>query len=230
MCGRYSLGRTDRMDWVHFGVPALTALAPRWNIAPGTDVLAIRHHGGGDESAWLRWGLIPHWAKDPTIGHKLANARAETAHEKPSFRDAFKARRCLIPADGFYEWQGVAGQRRKQPWRIERADGHILALGALWEYWRDPAGQNVETCTVLTVPVNDALRHIHDRLPLILARHDWHRWLSPHTTVDKARELLVAVPDDTLAAWPISDRVNVVAHDDPSLIAPIAPGEPRGSL
>ncbi|MBI1809443.1 MAG: SOS response-associated peptidase [Gemmatimonadetes bacterium] len=220
MCGRYSLGRTDRMDWASFGVAPLDQLVPRWNIAPGTDVLAIRHAGDDHETAWLRWGLIPSWAKDPAIGHKLANARAETAHEKPSFRAAVKARRCLLPADGFYEWQVVAGTRKKQPWRIERTDGAILALGALWEFWRDAAGEKIETCTVLTVPVNEALAHIHDRLPLILEPRDWNRWLSPHTTVDKARELLHAVPDDTLSAWRISDRVNTVSHDDPSLVTP----------
>lgn len=220
MCGRYSLGRTDRMDWARFGVPPLPALDPRWNIAPGTDVLAVRHAGDANETAWLRWGLVPSWAKEPSIGHKLANARAETAHEKPSFRAAFKARRCLLPADGFYEWQAVTGQRKKQPWRIERADGDILALGALWEFWRDSEGGTLESCTVLTVPVNQALAHIHDRLPLIVEPHEWHRWLSPHTTVDKARDLLHAVADDTLTAWRVSDRVNVVAHDDPSLVEP----------
>jgi len=218
MCGRYSLGRTDRMDWAALGIADIPALDPRWNIAPGTEVLAIRHAGEGNEAAYLRWGLIPSWAKDPSIGHKLANARAETAHEKPSFRAAFKARRCILPADGFYEWQAVAGQRKKQPWRIEATDGAILALGGLWEFWRDPEGKKVETCTVLTVPVNDRMRHIHERLPLILPRHDWHRWLSPHTTVDKARELLHAPPDDSLTAWRISDRVNAVSNDDESLI------------
>jgi putative SOS response-associated peptidase YedK len=211
------------MDWARFGVPPLSDLAPRWNIAPGTDVLAVRHAAAANEAVWLRWGLIPSWAKDPSIGRRLANARAETAHEKPSFRAAFRARRCLLPADGFYEWQVAADRRTKQPWRIERADGDIVALGGLWEFWRDPEGHNVETCTVLTVPANMALGHIHDRLPLILDERDWHRWLSPHTTVDKARELLRAVPDDFLAAWRISDRVNVVAHDDPSLVEPVTP-------
>ena len=153
------------MDWARFGVPPLPALEPRWNIAPGTDVLAVRLAGDANATAWLRWGLVPSWARDPAIGHKLANARAETAHEKPSFRAAFTARRCLLPADGFYEWQAVTGQRKKQPWRIERADGGILALGGLWEFWRDAEGGTLESCTVLTVPVNQALAHIHDRLP-----------------------------------------------------------------
>ena len=222
MCGRYSFGKIDRIDFSRFGVPPIPNLAPRWNIAPGAEVWAVRHGAGGHETALLRWGLIPNWSKEPSIGRKLANARAETAHEKPSFRAAFKARRCLLPADGFFEWQVVAGRRQKQPWRIERADGAILALGALWEFWRDEAGAKVETCTILTVPVNAALAHVHDRLPLIVDRHDWARWLSPHTTVDAARVLLHAPPDDTLVAWTVSEAVNVVSHDDASIIDPIA--------
>lgn len=222
MCGRYSFGKIDRMDFSRFGVPPIPNLVPRWNIAPGAEVWAVRQGAGGHETALLRWGLIPNWAKEPSIGRKLANARAETAHEKPSFRAAFKARRCLLPADGFFEWQVVAGRRQKQPWRIERADGAILAFGALWEFWRDEAGAKLETCTILTVPVNAALAHVHDRLPLIVDRHDWARWLSPHTTVDAARVLLHAPPDDTLVAWRVSDAVNVVSHDDSSIIDPIA--------
>ncbi len=222
MCGRYSLGKTDRVDWHRFGVPPIPTLEPRWNISPGTDVLAVRHGSEDHETAWLRWGLIPSWAKDPSIGHKLANARAETAHVKPSFRSAFKARRCLLPADGFYEWQVVPGRTHKQPWRIEHAGGDALALGALWEFWRDPEGLKIETCTILTVPVNRTLAHIHERLPLIVEPRAWARWLSPHTTVEAARELLRAAPDEALVAWKISEQVNVVAHDDPSLTEPVA--------
>jgi len=222
MCGRYSFGKLDRVDWGKFGVPPIPGLIPRWNISPGSDVIAVRSAAEGHETASLRWGLVPGWAKDPAIGHRLANARSETAHEKPSFRAAFKARRCLLPADGFYEWQVVAGRRHKQPWRIERADGSILALGGLWEFWRDQQGAKLETCTILTVPVNAALAHVHDRLPLLVDRHDWARWLSPHTSVHAARALLRSPPEDALAAWKISEAVNVVSHDDPSIIEPIS--------
>ena len=123
MCGRYSFGKLDRVDWGKFGVPPVPDLPPRWNISPGANVIAVRHGAEGNETAALRWGLIPSWAKDPAVGRKLANARAETAHEKPSFRAAFRARRCLLPADGFYEWQVVPRHRHRLPWRIERADG-----------------------------------------------------------------------------------------------------------
>lgn len=218
MCGRYSLGRTDRLDWGRFGVAAISGLVPRWNITPGTDVLAVREGADGRETALLRWGLIPHWAKDPAIGHRLVNARTETAHEKPSFREAFRSRRCLLPADGFYEWQAVPGVRRKQPWRIEAATGEPIALGALWEFWRDPAGQRVDTCTVLTVPVSRALAHIHDRLPLILDPHDWARWLSPRTAPDGARSLCHSAPEALLTAWQISERVNDVSNDDEEIV------------
>ena len=226
MCGRYSFGKIYRMDFSRFGVAPIPDLVPRWNISPGADVLAVRHGAGGHESVFLRWGLVPHWAKDPSVGHKLANARAETVHEKPSFRTAFKARRCLLPADGFFEWQAVKGRRHKQPWRVERADGAVIAFGGLWEYWRDAQDTKLETCTVLTVPVNAALAHIHNRLPLILDRHDWGRWLSAHAGEDTVRALLHAPGDDVLVAWKVSEAVNAVSHDDPSVLQPL--GDDRG--
>jgi putative SOS response-associated peptidase YedK len=222
MCGRYSLGKTDRVDWGKFGVAPLPNLDPHWNIAPGTDVVAIRECAAGREATLLRWGLIPSWAKDPSIGNRLANARAETAHEKPAYRSAFKSRRCLLPADGFYEWQVVKGEKRKQPWRIEARDGGVLALGALWESWRDPGGETHETCTVLTVPVNKALAHIHDRMPLIVAPCEFGAWLARDTSTERARELCDPAPEALLAAWPIGLAVNTPTNDDQSVAEPIA--------
>ena len=223
MCGRYSLGKTDRLDWGTFGVAPLPTLEPHWNIAPGADVVAIRERAAGREATLLRWGLIPSWAKDRSIGTRLANARAETAGEKPAFRGAFKSRRCLLPADGFYEWQAVKGEKRRQPWRIEANDGAILALGALWESWREPGGEMRETCTILTVPVNASLAHIHDRMPLIVAPREFTAWLARNTSTERARELCVAAPDALLAAWPIGLAVNTPTNDDPGIAEPVAP-------
>lgn len=222
MCGRYSLGKTDRLDWGRFGVPAVPNVTPRWNIAPGTDVLAIRAAKGGREATWLRWGLIPIWAKDPTIGNRLANARAESAHEKPAFRTAFRSRRCVLPADGFYEWQVVTGQKRKQPWRVEPRDGDVLALGALWEAWHDPAGGARETCTILTVPVNQSLAHIHERMPVIIAPRDLGAWLSRETTSEEAHALCRSAPEELLTAWRISLAINAPTNDDESVARPLA--------
>jgi putative SOS response-associated peptidase YedK len=223
MCGRYSLGKADRVDWGSFGVAPLPNLVPHWNIAPGADVVAIREGAAGREATLLRWGLIPGWAKDAGIGNRLANARAETAHEKPAFRGAFKARRCLLPADGFYEWQVVKGEKRKQPWRIEATDGAILALGALWESWRDPGGETRETCTILTVPANTSLAQIHDRMPLIVAPRAFTAWLARDTSTERAKELCVEAPEVLLAAWPIGHAVNTPTNDGPGIADPVTP-------
>ena len=223
MCGRYSLGRTDTFDWSAFGVAPGGGLVPRWNIAPGTDVLAVREGDGGRETALLRWGLVPGWSRDASIGRRLANARAESAHEKTSFRAAFASRRCMLPADGFYEWQQVPGEKRKQPWRIERAGGGGLALGALWEHWRGPDGVTIESCAILTVPANAALSHIHDRMPVIIATADMPDWLARTADLTTARALCVPAPDGLLATWRISTAVNVPGRDDASVAAPVEP-------
>ena len=221
MCGRYSLGKTDRFEWGRFGVKPLPGLQPHWNITPSADVVAIRDGKDGREATWLRWGLIPNWAKDPTIGNRLVNARAESAHTKPAFESAFKSRRCLLPADGFYEWQVVPGQKRRQPWRVEAKDGALLALGALWESWRAPEGDARETCTILTVPVNASLEHIHDRMPVIVAASDFNTWLSRETSSDSAKSLCHPAPDALLTAWRISFAINAAANDDASVAAPL---------
>src|SRR3990172_3108070 len=135
MCGRFALSKSDRIDWAQFGVKRGPMLPPHWNLGPGRAIAAGRDTGEGAEGALLRWGLVPFWASDPTIGSRLANARAESAAEKPAFRAAFRARRCLVPADGFYEWQVVAGASHKQPWFVRRADGGVFALAGLWERW-----------------------------------------------------------------------------------------------
>ena len=223
MCARYSLGKTDRLDWGKFGVYKVPALVPRWNVAPGTDVLVIRdvREKGREATTSIKWGLIPYWAKDPKVAHQHINARAETAHEKSAFEGAFKTRRCLLPADGFFEWQTVPGQKRRLPWRAEPADGGILALGGLWDRWKSPEGELVETCTILTVPPNRALAPIHDRMPVLIAPADYERWISEETPLAEARALCAPAGDEELRAFRVSFAVNSSENDEEAVVHPL---------
>jgi putative SOS response-associated peptidase YedK len=169
----------------------------------------------------LRWGLIPSWAKDPSIGARMINARAETLAEKPAFRSAFRKRRCLVAADGFYEWQ-KRGVGPKQPYRIARRDGGPFAFAGLWERWRDPAeGRDVESCTIVTTGANELLSPIHHRMPVILAPASYGLWLDPGAELDRVQELLAGDPGVDLLASAISTRVNKVANDDPEVLLPL---------
>jgi len=216
MCGRFSLNAAEAELRRLFGYdgPALN-LAPRYNIAPTqtTPVVTIGREGHR-VLVVMRWGLIPSWAKDMTIGAKLINARADTVAEKPAFRAAFAKRRCLIPADGFYEWQAVAG-KAKQPYRIHQADGAPFAFAGLWEQWQGPEAR-VLTFTIVTTDANDRLRPIHDRMPVLLAPPDYAQWLDPATPAEAARALLRPAPNEALVAEPIGTRINNVRNDDPS--------------
>lgn len=182
----------------------------------------------------LRWGLIPSWAKDSAIGARMINARVETLAEKPAFRTAFKKRRCLILADGFYEWQ-KRGTGPKQPYRVARRDGAPFAFAGLWERWRDPAdGHSLETCTIVTTDADALLRPIHHRMPVILAPEGYEPWLDPDSKADRLQTLLAAEPGLDLVAVAISTRVNKVANDDPEVLQPLegtsggpgGPGDP----
>ena len=214
MCGRYSFGKTDRLDWSRFGVARVPNLEPRWNISPGTDVLAVRDGPASRETAMLHWGFIPGNATDPAIGHRLVNARAESAHVTPTFRQAFRSRRCVLPADGFSEWEAVVGAKKKQPWRVEPADGGTLALGGLWEAWRSREGEVRETVTILTVKANSALAEIHDRMPVLITERDLSLWLSPSSSVHQARAICVPAPDASIMAWRISMAINTPGNQD----------------
>ena len=240
MCGRYSL--TTPVEGLRqlFEFPERPNLKPRYNIAPTQEVAAVRAappagaHGGASDGpagagegvakrhlALLRWGLIPSWAKDPAIGARLINARAETLAEKPAFRAAFRQRRCLIPADGFYEWQKRAAGP-KQPYHIARRDGAPFAFAGLWERWRDPAeGRDVESCTIVTRDANAVLRPIHTRMPVILAAESYDLWLDPEAAPGRLQALLAAEPGVDLVATAISTRVNKVANDDPEVLLPL---------
>jgi putative SOS response-associated peptidase YedK len=192
---------------------------PRYNIAPTQGVLAVRRAAqGGREGILLRWGLVPSWANDLSIGNRMLNARAETVLEKPSFRAAFLRRRCLLPADGFYEWQNVAG--KKQPLHFRLRDGRLFAFAGLWEHWEGPEGDPVESCTVLTTEANDLVRPVHERMPVILGPHCHDAWLDPgNTNTALLRSWLVPYPAGEMAVLPASQRVNNARNEGPACLA-----------
>ena len=218
MCGRYTLTTPAEAVNKFFGLAPGPNLAPRYNIAPSQDVLAVRNtDSGGRAFASLRWGLIPSWSKDPATGHRTINARAETVAEKPSFRAAYRKRRCLIAADGFYEWQKQkAGTRAKQPYWIAMADQGPFAFAGLWEHWQAPDGENIESCTIVTCPANDLVKPIHDRMPVILAPGDIELWID---TGANPADLLKPFSAAAMMARPVSTHVNSPANDDPNCIA-----------
>jgi putative SOS response-associated peptidase YedK len=227
MCGRYTLHHTPKEIAERFGVePAEEFLSPRYNIAPSQIVPVIRRHQSGDsfrEMAGCKWGLIPYWAKDPKIGNNLINAKAETITEKPSFKQAFTKRRCLIPADGFYEWQ-KRGKEPSQPIYVRRRDGGLFAFAGLWEIWRTPEGEALETCTIITVEPYELISKIHHRMAAILKPDDEAAWIDPNSEVDDLLRLLRPYGSDELEAVPVSRAVNSPATDSPDCIAPIEAG------
>lgn len=228
MCGRYSITSPTEAIQRVFKIPERPNLPPRYNVAPTQEVPAVRletgeDRDGGRHLAMLRWGLIPFWADDAGIGSRLINARGESAAEKPAFRAAFKRRRCLIVADGFYEWQKPKQKAgRKQPYRIALQDGAPFGFAGLWERWTDPQdGSPVESCTILTTEANALCRPLHDRMPVILHPDGFDTWLDPAVAAADAKALLQPYPSDAMTAYPVSPKVNNVANDDPEVIAPL---------
>src|SRR5262245_21616149 len=201
MCGRFALHAHPDVVKLQFGLAALPQFEPRYNIAPTMQVLIVRQGG----AAAVRWGLVPHWAKDASMGARMNNARAETVAEKPAFRDAFRSRRCLIPASGFYEWKSEFGLR--QPYYVHPSEGELFAFAGLWEQWRD-----LQTCTVITVDANAKMAEVHDRMPAIVARADYDAWLSG------TEGLLKPCPEEAIAIRRVSRAVNNARNDTASLL------------
>ncbi len=221
MCGRYALyGPVSRLRG-HFDVDFdAIGFVPRYNVAPQQFAPIVRERDGAREVAMLRWGLLPSWAKDPAIATRLIQARVETAAEKPAFRSAFKARRCLVPADAFYEWaQTPAG---KQPYLVRLRSGEPLALAGLWERWRGPDGEVLDTYTILTTDANALIAPLHERMPVILPPESWALWLNPARTPQQVLPLALPYPAPALAMHPVARRVGNVRNDDPGLIEPVA--------
>lgn len=221
MCGRFTLLTPAPLVADTFQLPAAPPLEPRCNVAPTQPVFAVRRPAGAAarEGVFLRWGLIPSWARDPAIGHKLLNARAETVADKPSFRTALQRRRCLIPADGFYEWQTIGG--KKQPIRFRRADGALFAFAGLWERGTGPEGGPVETCTIVTTAANDTVRPIHDRMPVILPPAVYDEWLDP-TLTDATRlgRLMQPWTASPMRAEPANPWLNNPRNEGPACLLP----------
>ncbi|MGA7106078.1 MAG: SOS response-associated peptidase [Candidatus Deferrimicrobiaceae bacterium] len=222
MCGRFTL--FDSADSVaeRFGLPDTPSLSPRYNIAPSQTVVAVRipPGGGARELVALRWGLVPSWAKDPAIGNRMINARVETVADKPAFRSAIRRRRCLVPADGFYEWKRVNG--RKQPYFIGMRDRKIFGFGGIWESWEGGGGEAVLSCALLTTGPNDLLRPIHDRMPVILSPREYDLWLSPQVQDPEAlAPLFRPYPPEEMTVFPVGTAVNNPETDTPALIEPL---------
>jgi len=227
MCGRFTLTSTPEELAQRFGLDAPPSVAPRYNIAPGQEVLAVRAQRDGARGAdWLRWGLVPAWS-DPasaSAGGPLINARAETAAERRAFRDAFRARRCIVPASGFFEWAKRGDFR--QPYWIAPKDGAPFGIAGLWECWIAPDGARVESCALLTTAANARVAELHDRMPAILAPQDHAAWLDPTREVAALAELLAPLPSDSLAFRAVGTRVNRVENDDAALLDAV-PEPPR---
>jgi putative SOS response-associated peptidase YedK len=240
VCGRF-VATTPASDLVdHFGIERVadrdlddvrdgTWIDPSWNVAPTDRVAAIAVRRDERTLGTFRWGLVPSWAKDLSIGSKLINARAESVVTKPAFRSAFQKRRCIVPADGFYEWEALPGAKKKQPWFVHDATGAPLAFAGLWEVWRDPAEPDadlVRTCTIVTTTANDLMARIHDRMPVVLPEREWERWLDPaFDDVDALSALLVPAPDGALVMHPVSTAVSSVRNQGPELVVPVDPAD-----
>jgi putative SOS response-associated peptidase YedK len=222
MCGRFTLTAPRQALKNLFPLFDLPEVPPNYNVAPTQAVLAVRVPAGQDqpEPALLKWGLVPGWADDPALGNRMINARAETAADKPAFRSAFRQRRCLVLADGFYEWQKAG--KEKQPYLFRLRGGAPFAFAGLWEHWeRD--GRALDSCTILTTDANGLVKPLHDRMPVILAPHDFALWLDPK--VQKGPELqglLRPYAAEEMTAFPVDLRVNNPRHNDADCVAPLA--------
>jgi putative SOS response-associated peptidase YedK len=223
MCGRYTLRVSPAELAEIFAVLNSIEWSPRYNIAPTQTVVAVRaaEQGGGRELALLKLGLIPSWAGDPKIASSLILARAETVATKPAFRSAVKQRRCLIPVDGFYEWQAIPGQKTKQPFFICVRDVPVFAFAGLWEHWTGPVGQQFETCTIMTTAANSLMRQVHTRMPVILDPADYFRWLDrDRQNFQEVVDLLKPFPAERMQLMPVGTLVNSPRNDRPECMMP----------
>ncbi len=222
MCGRYTITSSPEVLRALFGYFEQPDFPPRYNIAPTQPIPVVRLEEGERHFALVRWGLIPSWVKDPNNFALLLNARGESVIEKPAFRNAMKRRRCLVPADGFYEWKPMGG--RKQPYYIRARSGTPLAFAGLWETWTGPNGEEVETATIVTTRANRLLGAIHDRMPVIISPEAFDLWLDcANVDAVTASALIAPAPEDLLETWPVSAVVNRTANDNARLLEPVDP-------
>lgn len=221
MCGRF----THLYTWAELhALMRLTTdmsvpILQRFNVAPTQRLPVVRDvEGGGREAVMMRWGLVPSWAKDASIGSRMINARGETVASKPAFRSAYRKRRCVVPASGFYEWETPAGGGPKQPWYIRVKDAPLFAMAGLWEQWKPAEGEPLETFTVVTTAANELIGRFHDRMPVILPLERLDRWLD---VSQKADDLIASFPAERMEIWRVSTRVNRATIDDPQCIEPL---------
>ncbi|WNR46593.1 SOS response-associated peptidase [Paenibacillus roseipurpureus] len=223
MCGRYTITVTLEELMLRYDMydTYMPRYGPKYNVAPGQQVMAIVHDGQQNKLGELRWGLIPEWAKEEKIGYQMLNARAETLADKPAFRKPFERKRCLIPADSFYDWKGTGKQ--KQPMRIMLRTGELFSMAGLYDTWTSPDGVRISTCTVITTESNTMMKEIHDRMPVILPREKEALWLDrTNRSVNQLQALLQSYPSEHMMAYPVSNRVGNVRNDDELCIEPIS--------
>ncbi|MGG4550636.1 SOS response-associated peptidase [Rossellomorea marisflavi] len=219
MCGRFSLIESVHELQQQFEFDLSADLQPRFNVAPSQEVFSIISDGKKRRGGMLRWGLVPHWAKEAKIGYKMINARAEGINEKPSFREPFRKKRCLIIADGFFEWKKV--DDRKQPYRFVMKDGKPFAFAGLWETWKK-GDAPLHTCTIITTTPNALTEDVHDRMPVILKRTDYARWLDPsNQAVDELKSLLVPYPAEEMELYAVSELINSPKNDVADVLSPL---------
>ncbi len=240
MCGRFVSSSTPDELASYFAAQLAPPadLAPNYNVAPTEDVFVVYHDGEARRLDAFRWGLVPPWAKDLASGSKMINARAETLTSRNAFRKALEKRRCLIPADGFYEWTKVPGHRKKQPWYIHRPDGEPYAFAGLWERWRAGAGEPwVLTCSIITGDANEEMAKLHDRMPIMLPPDRWSAWLDrSRSDVEELSSFLVPAPPQLIAFHPVSTAVNRAGNGAPDardggprLVEPVSTIDPDGT-
>lgn len=216
MCGRFTLTRPVDEITRHFGIKGAVELQARYNIAPTQEIAVVRQNGER-ELIPMRWGLIPGWSREGEMKSLLINARAETLTEKPAFRESVKTRRCLIPADGFYEWAHTG--KKKQPWHIRVKDSSLLGFAGLWDVWRGGGGQVIESCTIITTAANAAVAKLHDRMPAIIPPAQYDAWLA--ADVREALALLAAYPAEGMRMYPVSGLVSRTKNDEPACLEPL---------
>jgi putative SOS response-associated peptidase YedK len=231
MCGRFARRSTQEVlaDWFGVELEDMPWFTPTYNAAPQSaqPVVRLNRDSGRREFAQLRWGLVPFWAKDSKFGYTTINARAEEAAAKPAYREALKKRRCLVPADAFYEWQRPAsaetGKKTKYPFAFALRSGEPYAMAGLWERWQPKEGEPLETFTILTTDPNELMEPVHNRMPVILEPRDYARWLAPGDAARPPVDLLRPFPAEKMVAWPVSDRVGNVRNNDPQLLEAAEP-------
>ncbi|MBP7735269.1 MAG: SOS response-associated peptidase [Spirochaetes bacterium] len=220
MCGRFAqIEPISNIIKIFFIDEVITDITPRYNIAPGSSILSVIMNNGRRLLVDYQWGLVPHWAKDPSIGNNLINARGETVHQKPSFRNAFKQRRCLIPASGFYEWKKEG--KVKSPYFVKLKTGDLFTFAGLHETWKSSSGEELRTCTIITTAANSVMAPIHDRMPVIIPGECHERWLDPAALPEDLLALVAPYRSDEMEAYPVSPMVNSPRNESPDCVTPL---------